>query len=248
MASSGMFRSAKMPARTRARVASRTRNLFRNEKPVRGIRLANCSARAALAKVGDGENRGAVFRRRVGGVFISFGENTRRRAVHKREDLRVMRSYGSPYRGGQLACVFCEGLHPGAGIDEHVTSLGYALDQLSRRLLQRPGLSGPPWYTTWSRRAAAHSVHALAELEPTVLASGHGRPWSVPKRRMPSEPSPSFSASDNALRRCWHPDQRLSESHHGGGPLKGSGSTCGHLRRPKYSRRRCSPRNRARGS
>ncbi|WP_407345423.1 MBL fold metallo-hydrolase [Pengzhenrongella phosphoraccumulans] len=43
-------------------------------------------------------------------------------------------------------------------------------------LLQRPGLSGPPWYTTWSRRAARESIDALARLEPTVLAGGHGRP------------------------------------------------------------------------
>jgi glyoxylase-like metal-dependent hydrolase (beta-lactamase superfamily II) len=50
------------------------------------------------------------------------------------------------------------------------------LNSISGLLLQRPGLSGPPWYTTWSRRAAADSVRALAELQPTVLASGHGRP------------------------------------------------------------------------
>ena len=43
-------------------------------------------------------------------------------------------------------------------------------------LLQRPGLSGPPWYTTWSRRAARQSIVRLARLEPTVLAGGHGKP------------------------------------------------------------------------
>jgi len=43
-------------------------------------------------------------------------------------------------------------------------------------LLQRPGLSGPPWYTTWSRRAAKQSIARLARLEPTVLAGGHGKP------------------------------------------------------------------------
>jgi hypothetical protein len=58
-----------------------------------------------------------------------------------------------------------------------------------------------------AERAAANSVRALAELEPTVLASGHGRRMAVPKRRLPSERSRSFSASDNALRRRWHPDQ-----------------------------------------
>ena len=29
-------------------------------------------------------------------------------------------------------------------------------------LLQRPGLSGPPWYTTWNRHAAKESVEVLA--------------------------------------------------------------------------------------
>lgn len=47
-------------------------------------------------------------------------------------------------------------------------------------LLQRAGLSGPPWYTTWNRRAANESVKALARLEPAVLAGGHGRPLTGP--------------------------------------------------------------------
>jgi glyoxylase-like metal-dependent hydrolase (beta-lactamase superfamily II) len=45
-------------------------------------------------------------------------------------------------------------------------------------LLQRPGLSGPPWYTTWSPRAATESIERLARLEPAVLAGGHGRPMT----------------------------------------------------------------------
>jgi glyoxylase-like metal-dependent hydrolase (beta-lactamase superfamily II) len=39
-------------------------------------------------------------------------------------------------------------------------------------------LSGPPWYTTWSWRAARQSVAPLARLEPLMLASGHGLPMS----------------------------------------------------------------------
>jgi glyoxylase-like metal-dependent hydrolase (beta-lactamase superfamily II) len=35
-------------------------------------------------------------------------------------------------------------------------------------------LSGPPWYTTWSWPAAKESVARLAQLEPRVLACGHG--------------------------------------------------------------------------
>ncbi|PVU83035.1 MBL fold metallo-hydrolase [Cellulomonas sp. WB94] len=45
-------------------------------------------------------------------------------------------------------------------------------------LLQQPGLSGPPWYTTWSQRAARESIRTLAGLAPTVLAGGHGAPMT----------------------------------------------------------------------
>lgn len=47
-------------------------------------------------------------------------------------------------------------------------------------LRQRQGLSGPPWYTTWSRQAAIASIGEIAGLEPTVLATGHGRPLAGP--------------------------------------------------------------------
>jgi glyoxylase-like metal-dependent hydrolase (beta-lactamase superfamily II) len=47
-------------------------------------------------------------------------------------------------------------------------------------LLQRSGLSGPPWYTTWNQRAATESIGTLARLEPGVLAGGHGRPMTGP--------------------------------------------------------------------
>ena len=42
------------------------------------------------------------------------------------------------------------------------------------------GLSGPPWYTTWSWPKARRSVAALADLEPSVLAVGHGEPMHGP--------------------------------------------------------------------
>ena len=45
-------------------------------------------------------------------------------------------------------------------------------------LLQRPGLSGPPWYTTWNRQAARQSIQRLARLNPAVLAGGHGEPMT----------------------------------------------------------------------
>jgi glyoxylase-like metal-dependent hydrolase (beta-lactamase superfamily II) len=47
-------------------------------------------------------------------------------------------------------------------------------------LCQRQGLSGPPWYTTWDRRAAINSIGAIADLEPSVLATGHGLPLTGP--------------------------------------------------------------------
>jgi glyoxylase-like metal-dependent hydrolase (beta-lactamase superfamily II) len=47
-------------------------------------------------------------------------------------------------------------------------------------LKQRQGLSGPPWYTTWHRRAAIASIRAIADLEPSVLATGHGLPLAGP--------------------------------------------------------------------
>ncbi len=43
-------------------------------------------------------------------------------------------------------------------------------------LAGRNGLSGPPWYTTWDRRAAGDSIRAIAALEPAVVGPGHGRP------------------------------------------------------------------------
>jgi len=42
----------------------------------------------------------------------------------------------------------------------------------------RQRVSGPPWYSTWNRRAAKESVAALARLEPRVLAPGHGVPMT----------------------------------------------------------------------
>ena len=52
------------------------------------------------------------------------------------------------------------------------------LNSLAGLLLQRPGLSGPPRYTSWSWRAARESVATLARLEPNVLAGGHGTPMT----------------------------------------------------------------------
>jgi glyoxylase-like metal-dependent hydrolase (beta-lactamase superfamily II) len=50
------------------------------------------------------------------------------------------------------------------------------INSLTGLLRPRPGLSGPPWYTTWDRRAARQSIRRLARLNPAVLAGGHGTP------------------------------------------------------------------------
>ncbi len=47
-------------------------------------------------------------------------------------------------------------------------------------LRQEQGLSGPPSYTTWDRRAAIASIGEIAGLEPFVLATGHGLPLAGP--------------------------------------------------------------------
>jgi deazaflavin-dependent oxidoreductase (nitroreductase family) len=44
----------------------------------------------------------------------------------------------------------------------------------------RQGLSGPPWYTTWSQVAATASIVEIAGLEPSVLGGGHGLPLAGP--------------------------------------------------------------------
>ncbi|NHU48465.1 MBL fold metallo-hydrolase [Rhodococcus sp. A14] len=49
------------------------------------------------------------------------------------------------------------------------------LNSIYGLLSQQSGLSGPPWYTTWSQAAAATSIQNLAALGPTVLGPGHGR-------------------------------------------------------------------------
>jgi glyoxylase-like metal-dependent hydrolase (beta-lactamase superfamily II) len=42
--------------------------------------------------------------------------------------------------------------------------------------LNKPRISGPPWYSTFNAQSAKESVATLAAFEPRVLASGHGMP------------------------------------------------------------------------
>jgi glyoxylase-like metal-dependent hydrolase (beta-lactamase superfamily II) len=69
--------------------------------------------------------------------------------------------------------------------DDRVVLTGDALltlrvNTLAGLLVGRQGLSGPPWYTTWDRRAAAASITAIGALEPSVVGGGHGRPIGGP--------------------------------------------------------------------
>lgn len=50
------------------------------------------------------------------------------------------------------------------------------INSVTGLLMRRPGMSGPPWYTTWNPAAARQSLGRLARLEPAVLAGGHGTP------------------------------------------------------------------------
>jgi glyoxylase-like metal-dependent hydrolase (beta-lactamase superfamily II) len=50
------------------------------------------------------------------------------------------------------------------------------VNSLAGMLLQRPGLSGPPWYTTWDQRASHTTLEMLARLDPALVAGGHGIP------------------------------------------------------------------------
>jgi glyoxylase-like metal-dependent hydrolase (beta-lactamase superfamily II) len=64
--------------------------------------------------------------------------------------------------------------------DDRVLIIGDALvtvqvNSLTGLLLQRPGLAGPPWYTTWNLTASRESIERLARYRPNVLATGHGR-------------------------------------------------------------------------
>jgi len=44
--------------------------------------------------------------------------------------------------------------------------------------LNKQKICGPPWYSTWNKRAAKESVATLAGLEPRIIASGHGVPMT----------------------------------------------------------------------
>ncbi len=54
------------------------------------------------------------------------------------------------------------------------------LNSLPGLLFRKPRLSPPPRYVTWNWRLAKQSVASLAQLQPRVLAGGHGEPMAGP--------------------------------------------------------------------
>ena len=54
------------------------------------------------------------------------------------------------------------------------------LNSLPGLLFRKPRLSPPPRYVTWNWRLAKETVASLAQLEPRVLAGGHGEPITGP--------------------------------------------------------------------
>lgn len=55
------------------------------------------------------------------------------------------------------------------------------LNSVRGLLFKKQRVSGPPWYATWDWRAAKESAATLADLEPRVLAGGHGVPMTGPE-------------------------------------------------------------------
>jgi glyoxylase-like metal-dependent hydrolase (beta-lactamase superfamily II) len=69
--------------------------------------------------------------------------------------------------------------------DDRVALTGDALvtlrvNAVRGMLFGAQGLSGPPWYTTWSRERAMASIRLLADLGPRVIGPGHGTPLTGP--------------------------------------------------------------------
>jgi glyoxylase-like metal-dependent hydrolase (beta-lactamase superfamily II) len=123
--------------------------------------------------------------------LMHFMGRRRREAMLARSSLRgIARAFEPVTRVPGLPgwqCIPTPGHTPGHvsffRATDHVLITGDAivtreLNSLSGLALQRNGLSGPPWYTTWSWPAAKESVARLARLEPTVLAGGHGTPMT----------------------------------------------------------------------
>jgi len=117
----------------------------------------------------------------------------RRQAVLDRSSLGALARPVEPGRGlpglPDWECVPTPGHTPGHVAyfrpADRVLISGDALVTLRIRtvrglLTPRPGLSAPPWYTTWNPTATAESIGRLAGLGPTVLAGGHGTPLTGP--------------------------------------------------------------------
>lgn len=112
----------------------------------------------------------------------------RREAIRSRNSLEGMAAAFDPRAGvpglPDWECVPTPGHTPGHASyyrpADRVLLTGDALvtvrlNSPAGLFLERSGLSSPPWFTTWDRVAARESIRRLAQLEPRVVAGGHGR-------------------------------------------------------------------------
>ncbi len=84
------------------------------------------------------------------------------------------------------------------------------LNSLRGLLLRKQTVSGPPWYTTWNRQTANESIATLNELEPRILAPGHGIPLmgpDTPDRVRAFSSRRRGSAADKGVRGEWRHDE-----------------------------------------
>ena len=102
--------------------------------------------------------------------------------------VRTLDSDGSVLGLPDWRCIHTPGHAPGhvaffRESDRVLISGDAVLTAYPRRLGKRgnrPHVSSPPWYTNWDRRKTKASLQVLTELDPRVLASGHGTPLTGP--------------------------------------------------------------------
>jgi glyoxylase-like metal-dependent hydrolase (beta-lactamase superfamily II) len=70
-------------------------------------------------------------------------------------------------------------LRSGDGVLIAGAALTVDLNSVGGVLSGRQRVAGPPRYTTWDWQMARRSVRVLADLQPRVLAPGHGRPLTA---------------------------------------------------------------------
>ena len=166
--------------------------------PWRSDGAATCTCFASELPIADGdfaamvEQAGPLDRFLILPIMRAMGRQRREAAIAKsslREVARVFEPDGAVPALPDWRAIRTPGHTPGHVSffrpEDRVLISGDALvtlrvNSLSGFALCRQGLSAPPWYTTWDRRAAERSIEALADLDPAVVAGGHGWPVAGP--------------------------------------------------------------------